>query len=102
MKPYLMRLSSGRLSLEFQDADRRALTSAIRERFGRLDIEVSPAGSLCRFGGASFTFYDRWDEPCLTAESALGDKILETLLNDLVPAGRDRADPSQFEQNLGA
>ena len=102
MKPYIMRLSSGRLSLEFRDDDRRALTAAIRDRFGRIEIEVSPVGSLCRFGGASFTFYDQWDEPCLTAESALADSILEILLHDLVPVGRERAQPSHVEQSIGA
>ena len=102
MKPYLMRLSSGRLSLEFQDEDRRALTTAIRKRFSRLEIEASPFGSPCQFGGASFTFYDQWDEPCLIAESDIGDQILEVLLADLVPDGRDRRDAAEAQPGQGA
>ena len=85
MKPYLLRLSSGRLSLEFQDEDRRALTAAIRERFGQLDIDVLPGASVCRFGGGDFTFYDQWGEPCLISGSAHGDSLLQLLLSDLSP-----------------
>jgi len=101
MKPYLLRLSCGRLSLEFQDADRRALIGAIRDRFGRPEIEVAPTASICRFGGASFTFYDQWDEPCLISASALGDEILEILIEDLEPAPRPALD-AQEGQSLGA
>jgi hypothetical protein len=101
MMPYLLRLSCGRLSLEFQDADRRALIAAIRDRFGRPEIEVSPVASVCRFGGASFTFYDQWDEPCLIADSAQGDRLLEALLNDLRPAPLASRDHGHQGQNLG-
>jgi len=102
MKPYLLRLSCGRLSLEFQDADRRALIAAIRDRFGRPEIEVAPIASICRFGGASFTFYDQWDEPCLISDSALGDEILERLLEDLEPEPRSALAAGQEGQSLGA
>ena len=93
MKPYLLALSCGRLSLEFKDEDRRALTAAIRERFGRLDIQVFPGASICRFGGAEFTFYDQWGEPCLTSSSELGDAILKALVADLTDEVLDSAPP---------
>jgi hypothetical protein len=102
MKPYLLKLSCGRLSLEFQDEDRRALTAAIRERFGQPDIEVFPGASICRFGGASFTFYDQWGEPCLISGSERGDDLLRILVGDLAPAELVSPDTVEHARNLEA
>ena len=89
------------MSLEFQDEDRRALTTAIRERFGRLDIDVLPGASVCRFGGSDFTFYDQWGEPCLISGSEHGDALLQLLLADLspdeLPLGAPRPEAAGFE-----
>ena len=100
MKPYLLRLGCGRFYVEFKDEERRALMAAIRERFGRPEMEAFPGASIWRFGGAAFTFYDPLGEPCLISDSEHGDDILQLLLEDIDPGAAKSADPVQPVQNL--
>lgn len=75
----LLPLSDGHVSLEFATSDLDLIGSAIRREYGVPVVKRHVMSAEYRFGGASFTFQNEWDDPCLISGSDEGDQILRHL-----------------------
>lgn len=75
----LIALSSGGSSLEFENSDIPAVSSAIRYLYGMPDKSRDGIATKYHLGGCSFIFQNEWDDPCLIANSPEGTKILSDL-----------------------
>jgi len=79
----LLRLSSGRVSLEFASSDIDRVRATILETYGAPAVKRWPAATSYSFGGVELIFQNEWDDPCLISRDAAGDAILEDLANRL-------------------
>lgn len=70
---------SGRLALEFSEAETPRLAEAILRCFGAACLaEAWPLAEVVVIGGARLIHYAEW-EPCLIAQDAAGDAVLRRL-----------------------
>lgn len=75
----LLELYSGHLSLEFRESDIPAVKKSIEQLFGEIAQIQYVMVSEIKFGGASFTFQNEWNTPCLVSGSAEGDECLRQI-----------------------
>jgi len=75
----LLELRNGHLSLEFDEDDIPEVAKAIRALFGKADQKQYIMASEVTFGGATFTFQNEWQDPCLISAMLLGDQCLRQI-----------------------
>ena len=75
----LIELRNGRLSLEFKEQDIPEVVKAITSVFGEMDQKQYVMAAEITFGGATFTFQNEWQDPCLISSTFEGDQCLRQL-----------------------
>lgn len=72
-------IGEGCLSLEFQEQDVPKVEQAIRALFGKTEVTPFVMASDVKFGGATFTFQNEWQDPCLISKTDLGNQCLRQI-----------------------
>lgn len=81
----LLKLSSGRASLEFQIDEFESIRSKLRD-FGPVESKMSGICTVLSVAKEELVYYNEWDEPCLISGSVEGDRILGEIAQSAIPS----------------
>ena len=75
----LLELSTGHLSLEFEEDDIPEVKEAIKTLFAKASQKKYGMASEVQFGETTFTFQNEWQDPCLISSSHEADQCLRQI-----------------------
>ncbi|MDC0116110.1 hypothetical protein OAH97_01375 [Octadecabacter sp.] len=79
MTTQIVKHKNGLTSLEFEEDDISAVRATIVDLFGNASQTKYVVASDVRFGGESFTFQNKWDDPCLISSTEQGGEYLQRI-----------------------
>lgn len=74
----ILELGTGNISLEFRPDEGREVFRRL-EKFGKVARSKGVVHDLLKIGDVELIYYFEWDEPCLIANSTLGNSLLRKL-----------------------